>query len=144
MENKIVISRVALNRIEKIIDATNADLKRTAKLLDHLINTADLICLDSSSGGMPSDESQADIVRFCLSQQSDEGRDKTARGILQEHGLKLSDLKFLDKEGLLMEHDWNIEDAPGSIIDDRTLHVSVWKKDVENFSTIDQRHWGVS
>ena len=133
-----------LIKIDKIINQARAEMKRTAKLLDHLINTADLICFDNSKGGFPKDESQADIVRFCLGQQSDKGRDKTARGILQEHGLKLSDLKFLDKEGILMEHDWNIEDAPGSIIDDRTLHVSVWKKDVENFSTIDRRHWGAT
>ena len=133
-----------LIKIDKIINQARAEMKRTAKLLDHLINTADLICFDNSKGGFPKDESQADIVRFCLGQQSDEGPDKTARGILQEHGLKLSDLKFLDKEGILMEHDWNIEDAPGSIIDDRTLHVSAWKKDVENFSTIDRRHWGAT
>ena len=133
-----------LIKIDKIINQAKAEMKRTAKLLDHLINTADLICLDNSNGGTPNDESQADVCRFCLDQQSDEGPDKTARGILQEHGLKLSDLKFLDKEGLLMSHDWNIEDAPGSIIDDRTLHVSVWLKDVENFSTIDRRHWGAT
>jgi len=133
-----------LMKIEKIINQAKAEMKRTAKLLDHLINTADLICFDNSSGGSPNDESQADVVRFCLGQQSDKGPDKTARGILQEHGLKLSDLLFLDKEGLLMEHVWNIEDAPGSIIDDRTLHVSVWKKDVENFSTIDRRYWGAT
>ena len=133
-----------LIKIDKIVNQARAEMKRTAKLLDHLINTADLICLDNSSGGTPNDESQADVCRFCLDQQSDEGPDKTARGILQEHGLKLSDLKFLDKEGLLMSHDWNIEDAPGSIIDDRTLHVSVWLKDVENFSTIDRRHWGAT
>ncbi len=133
-----------LMKIEKIINQAKAEMKRTAKLLDHLINTADLICFDNSSGGFPNDESQADVVRFCLGQQSDKGPDKTARGILQEHGLKLSDLLFLDKEGLLMEHVWNIEDAPGSIIDDRTLHVSVWKKDVENFSTIDRRYWGAT
>ena len=52
------------------------------------------------------------------------------------------DFKFLDKLDVLMEHDWDIEDAPGSINDDRTLHVSVWKKDVFKFSTIDRCHWG--
>jgi hypothetical protein len=116
--------------------------KNVTKIIDHLITTADLICWDTSKGGFPKDESQADVARFCLSQQDDADNDKTAGGILREHGLTVWDLRFLDKQGVLIEHDWDIEDAPGSIIDDRTLHVSVWKKDVLKFSTIDQRHWG--
>ena len=131
-----------LIKIDKIINQARAEMKRTAKLLDHLINTSDLICFDNSKEGFPKDESQADIVRFCLSQQDMwDSPDKKAGGILKEHGLTMWDLKFLDKQGILMEHDWNIEDAPGSIIDDRTLHVQLKLDAVKEHSTIDQRHW---
>jgi len=113
--------------------------KDITEIVDHLISTADLICLDNSKDGGDFDEANADVARFCLSQQSDEGRDKVASGILKEHKMTVADLKFLDKAGVLINEE--NEDAPGSIIDDRTLHVSVWLADAKKFSTIDQRHW---
>ena len=48
--------------------------------------------------------------------------DRTARGILQKHGLKVSDLKTLDNDGVLVT-DAN-DDIPGGIVDDRCLHIS--------------------
>ena len=114
--------------------------KNVTKIIDHLINTADLICFDNSDGGFPKDESLADIVRFCLSQQDMwDSPDKKAGGILKEHGLNMWDLRFLDKQGVLTDH--NSHDAPGSFTDDRTLHVQLKLDAVKEHSTIDQRHW---
>ena len=113
--------------------------KNVTKIIDHLITTADLICLDNSKDGGDFDEDNADTCRFCLSQQSEEGRDKTAGGILKEHKMTMADLRFLDKQGVLTDH--NSHDAPGSVIDDRTLHVQLKLDAVQEHSTIDQRFW---
>ena len=113
--------------------------KNLTGIIDYLINTADLICLDNSKDGGDFDEANADVARFCLSQQSDEGRDKVASGILKEHKMTVADLKFLDKAGVLVSEE--TDDAPGSVIDDRTLHVSVWLADVKKVASLDQVHW---
>ena len=115
--------------------------KNETLIIDHLIQTADLICLDNSKDGGDWDEANADVVRFCLSQQDMwDSPDKKAGGILSEHGLSVWDLRFLEKQGVLLDHEgW--EDAPGSIIDDRTLHVSVWLKDVEKLASVNLRKW---
>ena len=115
--------------------------KNVTKIIDHLITTADLICLDTSEGGFPKDISEANVIRFCLGQQDDEDNDKKAGGILREHGLNVWDLRFLDKQGVLVNEEQ--PDAPGSIIDDRTLHVSVWKKDVLKVASLDVVKWKV-
>ena len=113
--------------------------KDITEIIDHLINTADLICFDNSKNGMDDDAANADTLRLCLGQQSDEGRDKTAGGILKEHGLTIWDLRFLDEQGVLVDEEQ--PDAPGSFIDDRTLHVQLKLDTVKEHSTIDQRHW---
>ena len=114
--------------------------KNETLIIDHLIMTADLICLDNSKDGGDFDEANADVARFCLSQGDERENDKKAGGILSEHGLSVWDLRFLEKQGVLLDHEgW--EDAPGSIIDDRTLHVSVWLKDVEKLASVNLRHW---
>ena len=48
--------------------------------------------------------------------------DRTARGILQKHGLKVSDLKTLDNDGVLVHRLG--DDIPGGMVDDRCLHIS--------------------
>jgi len=114
--------------------------KNLTLIIDHLIMTADLICLDNSKDGGDWDEANADTCRFCLSQQDMwDSPDKTAGGILREHGLTIWDLRFLDKQGVLTDH--NTHDAPGSFTDDRTLHVQLKLDAVKEHSTIDQRHW---
>tara|TARA_Y100001951_G_C11271307_1_gene258968 strand:+ start:41 stop:391 length:351 start_codon:yes stop_codon:yes gene_type:complete len=113
--------------------------KNITKIIDHLITTADLIFFDNSKDFL--DEANADICRFCLSQQDDNDNDKTAGGILKEHDLSVWDLKFLEKEGVLFEKtNWE-HDAPGSIIDDRTLHVSLKLDSVEKLASINVRKW---
>ena len=114
--------------------------KNLTVIIDHLINTADLICLDNSKDGGDWDEANADTCRFCLSQEDNwRGRDKTAGGILKEHKMTMADLRFLDKQGVLTDH--NSHDAPGSFTDDRTLHVQLKLDAVKEHSTIEQRHW---
>ena len=114
--------------------------KNLTVIIDHLISTADLICLDNSKDGGDWDEANADTCRFCLSQEDNwRGRDKTAGGILKEHKMTTADLRFLDKQGVLVDEEQ--PDAPGSFIDDRTLHVQLKLDAVKEHSTIDQRHW---
>ena len=60
----------------------------TPDILWKLDNLADTVCLDNDN-----------VVRWCIDQNDhDNVPDRTARGILQKHGLKLSDLKTLDKD----------------------------------------------
>jgi hypothetical protein len=113
--------------------------KNLTKIIDHLITTSDLVCFDNSKNGMDDNELNADILRLCLSQQSDEGRDKTAGGILKEHGLTVWDLKFLDEQGVLVDEEQ--ADAPGSFIDDRTLHVQLKLDSVEKLASINVFKW---
>ena len=89
------------------------DMKlNTTDILHKLDNLADLVCLDDGN-----------VVRWCIDQDDhDDKPDKTARGILHQHGLKVSDLKTLDKDGVLVT-DKN-DDVLGAIVDDRCLHVS--------------------
>ena len=114
--------------------------KNVTKIIDHLITTADLICLDNSKDGGDFDGANADVARFCLSQQDMwDSPDKTAGGILREHGLTIWDLRFLDKQGVLTDH--NTHDAPGSVIDDRTLHVQLKLDAVEKLASVNLRKW---
>jgi len=114
--------------------------KDITEIIDHLIMTADLICLDNSKDGGDWDEANADTCRFCLSQQDMwDSPDKTAGGILREHGLTIWDLRFLDKQGVLVDEEQ--PDAPGSFIDDRTLHVQLKLDAVEKLASVNLRHW---
>ena len=59
--------------------------KDITEIIDHLICTADLICLDNSKDGGDWDEANADTCRFCLSQQDMwDSPDKTAGGIFNK------------------------------------------------------------
>jgi len=55
--------------------------------------------------------------------------------------LSVWDLKFLETKGVLFDKpNWE-HDAPGSIIDDRTLHVSLKLDSVEKLASINVRKW---
>ena len=84
----------------------------TPDILWKLDNLADQVCLDNDN-----------IVRWCIDQNDcDDVPDRTARGILQKHGLKVSDLKTLDNDGVLVHRLG--DDIPGCMVDDRCLHIS--------------------
>ena len=84
----------------------------TPDILHRLNNLADQVCLDNGN-----------VVRWCIDQNdNDNVPDRTARGILQQNGLRVSDLKTLDNDGVLVT-DAN-DDIPGGIVDDRCLHIS--------------------
>jgi hypothetical protein len=84
----------------------------TTDILHRLDNLADLVCLDNDN-----------VVRWCISQDDPQDTpDRTARGILNQHGLRVSDLRTLDNDGVLVT-DSN-DDIPGGIVDDRCLHIS--------------------
>ena len=86
--------------------------RNTTDILHRLDNLADLVCLDNDN-----------VVRWCIDQDDhDDVPDRTARGILQQHGLRVSDLRTLQNDGVLVT-DPN-DDIPGGIVDDRCLHVS--------------------
>ena len=84
----------------------------TTDILHKLDNLADQVCLDNDN-----------VVRWCIDQNDhDDVPDRTARGILQQNGLKVSDLKTLLNDGVLVcrlgDH------IPGGMVDDRYLHVT--------------------
>ena len=90
----------------------------TTDILHKLDNRSDLVCLDNGN-----------VVRWCLDQDDNNDRDKTGRGILHQHGLKVSDLKQLDKDGVLVTDD--NDDIPGGIVDDRCLHITTKLSEVQ-------------
>ena len=84
----------------------------TTDILWKLDNLADTVCLDNDN-----------VVRWCIDQNDlDNVPDRTARGILQKHGLKVSDLKTLLADGVLVPT--ASDDVIGAMVDDRCLHVS--------------------
>ena len=84
----------------------------TTDILHRLNNLADQVCLDNDN-----------IVRWCIDQNDcDDVPDRTARGILQQNGLKVSDLKTLLNDGVLVCRLG--DDIPGGMVDDRCLHIS--------------------
>ena len=84
----------------------------TTDILNRLNNLADTVCLDNGN-----------VVRWCIDQNDhDDVPDRTARGILQQNGLRVSDLQTLLADGVLVT-DAN-DDIPGGIVDDRCLHIS--------------------
>ena len=84
----------------------------TTDILHRLDNLADTVCLDNDN-----------VVRWCIDQNDlDNVPDRTARGILQQNGLRVSDLQTLLADGVLVT-DAN-DDIPGGIVDDRCLHIS--------------------
>ena len=84
----------------------------TTDILHRLNNLADQVCLDNDN-----------IVRWCIDQNDcDDVPDRTARGILQQNGLKVSDLKTLLNDGVLVCRLG--DDIPGGMVDDRCLHVT--------------------
>ena len=84
----------------------------TTDILWKLDNLADTVCLDNGN-----------VVRWCIDQNDlDNVPDRTARGILQKHGLKVSDLKTLLNDGVLVCRLG--DDIPGGMVDDRCLHVT--------------------
>jgi hypothetical protein len=84
----------------------------TTDILHKLDNLADQVCLDNDN-----------VVRWCIDQNDhDDVPDRTARGILQQNGLKVSDLKTLLNDGVLVCR--LTDDIPGGMVDDRCLHVT--------------------
>lgn len=110
-------------------------------IIDHLINTADLICLDNSVWDAQFDKPK-DVARFCLGQQDDERPDLGVRAILKEHGLAFRHLNFLNKHNVLTNH--NSTDAVGCMIDDRCLHVQLRLDAVREHTSIPESHWLVT
>ena len=108
-------------------------------IIDHLINIADLICLDNSKDGGDFDKENADVARFCLGQQDDERPDLGVRAILKEHGLAFRHLNFLNKHNVLTNH--NSTDAVGCMIDDRCLHVQLRLDAVRKHTSISESRW---
>jgi hypothetical protein len=81
-------------------------------LLWRLDTLADQVCLDNGN-----------VVRWCIDQNDhDDVPDRTARGILQQNGLRFSDLRTLLNDGVLVTT--VCDDIPGGVVDDRCLHIS--------------------
>ena len=84
----------------------------TTDLLWKLDNLADTVCLDNDN-----------VVRWCIDQDDhDDVPDRTARGILHQHDLRVSDLQTLLNDGVLVPT--TSDDVIGAMVDDRCLHVS--------------------
>ena len=81
-------------------------------LIWRLDTLADQVCLDNGN-----------VVRWCIDQNDhDDVPDRTARGILQQNGLRVSDLRTLLNDGVLVTNPH--DDIPGGMVDDRCLHIS--------------------
>ena len=81
-------------------------------LLWRLDTLADQVCLDNGN-----------VVRWCIDQNDhDDVPDRTARGILQQNGLRVSDLQTLLADGVLVCT--ASDDVVGAMVDDRCLHVT--------------------
>lgn len=81
-------------------------------LIWRLDTLADQVCLDNGN-----------VVRWCIDQNDhDDVPDRTARGILQQNGLRVSDLRTLLNDGVLVTNPH--DDIPGGMVDDRCLHVT--------------------
>ena len=89
----------------------------TTDILNKLNALADTVCLDNDN-----------VVRWCIDQtDGDDVPDRPARGILHQNGLKVSDLKTLLKDGVLVLNFNNLlatDDVPGGMVDDRCLHIT--------------------
>ena len=84
----------------------------TTDILWKLDNLADTVCLDDDN-----------VVRWCIDQDDhDDVHDRTARGILHQHDLRVSDLQTLLADGVLVPT--ASDDVIGAMVDDRCLHVS--------------------
>ena len=84
----------------------------TTDILHRLNNLADQVCLDNGN-----------VVRWCIDQNDhDNVPDRTARGILQQNGLRVSDLQTLLADGVLVCT--ASDDVVGAMVDDRCLHVT--------------------
>ena len=116
---------------------TNLD-NNLSGIIDHLITTADLICLDNSVWDARGDKPK-DVARFCLGQMDDSRPDLGVRAILKEHGLAFRHLNFLNKHNALTNH--NSTDAVGCMIDDRCLHVQLRLDAVVRHATISASQW---
>jgi|TARA_B110000263_G_C15144100_1_gene434695 hypothetical protein len=98
--------------------------KDLTKIVNDLLWAADDVCLDNSKDPVDCSSANADIVRCPLGQNDwDNVPDKGVRAILQQHGLKLSDINALVDAGVMVLND--TDDHPGCVIDDRCLHVSM-------------------
>ena len=95
--------------------------KDLTKIVNDLLWAADDVCLDHTEDACGMD---ANIVRCPLGQNDwDNVPDKGVRAILQQHGLKLSDINALIDAGVMVITP--NDDHGGCVIDDRCLHVSM-------------------
>ena len=84
----------------------------TTDILWKLDNLADTVCLDNDN-----------VVRWCIDQDDhDDVPDRTARGILHQHDLRVSDLQTLLADGVLVPT--ASDDVIGAMVDDRCLHIT--------------------
>ena len=117
------------------------DMKKDLRnIVDKLVWSADCVGFSNSQDRQCFDDSKADTVNFGLRQDDfDHVKDKSARAILQQHGLKVSDIKALNAKGIMRVGQW--DDVPGCVVDDRCLSVAVDLKAAVFLSTVDKRHW---
>jgi|TARA_B110000211_G_scaffold48808_1_gene53039 hypothetical protein len=109
-------------------------------IVNKLVWSADSVCLINSKDHLCFDDSKANVVSFNLAQDDFQHvKDKSSRAILQQHGLKVSDIKALDAKGITVNSD--VDDHPGCVLDDRCLFVKLDLKAAKFLSSVDVRHW---
>jgi site-specific recombinase XerC len=121
------------------------DMKKDLRnIVDKLVWSADSVCFNNSKDhlcfDLCSDDSRADVVSFNLQQDDFQHvKDKSSRAILQQHGLKVSDIKALDAKGITVNSD--CDDHPGCVLDDRCLFVTLDLKAAKFLSSVNHLHW---
>ena len=121
------------------------DMKKDLRnIVDKLVWSADSVCFNNSKDhlcfDLCSDDSRADVVSFNLQQDDFQHvKDKSSRAILQQHGLKVSDIKALDAKGIMKVGQW--DDVPGCVLDDRCLDVRLDLKAAVFLSSVNRQHW---
>ena len=114
--------------------------KDLRNIVDKLVWSADSVCFNNSKDHLCSDDSKADVVSFNLQQDDFQHvKDKSSRAILQQHGLKVSDIKALDAKGITVNSD--CDDHPGCVLDDRCLFVTLDLKAAVFLSSVNRQHW---
>ena len=114
--------------------------KDLRNIVDNIVWASDFVGFSNSKDRQCFDDSKADVVHFSIAQNDfDHVPDKSARAILQQHGLKVSDIKALDAKGIMKSGQW--DDVPGCVLDDRCLDVRLDLKAAVFLSSVNRQHW---
>ena len=114
--------------------------KDLRNIVDNIVWASDFVGFSNSKDRQCFDDSKADVVHFGIVQDDfDHVPDKSARAILQQHGLKVSDIKALDAKGIMKAGQW--DDVPGCVLDDRCLDVRLDLKAAVFLSSVNRQHW---